>query len=682
VVWPPVPTPGTWTATASQQFEDVAPAIPLIAGDEISVYLDSESGSSRSLGLRRLAVYQVDRDVASVAVAAGSCPILGDEVLVSSVDHDAFPGLAYSGGRWLVAYREGNGHVSTDGEIKTRVSTDDGVTWSSPTTILTGTHDHRGASLLKLSSGRIVIVCGARSTGGAQIQDGGRTAYTDDGGVSWSAFTRIDDGGFTSWSRAECGIVPLADDSWLLPIIGAETTGARIVRVLRSTDDGLTWSVQAANVAQSDDYSEPSIVRVGSTLIMLIRDSSLSSFGSSQWRSVSIDDGVTWSTPVEVLTGVGGKPQTNVRAVTGDIVAVVRDITAGYPMMLIRSGDLGETWEVCQMLPGANSKGVYGQAAEDDTGLLGVVYADEIGNSSTADADLYFRREEAASGSLPPGEGSGLPVAGFAGAPLDGKAYWGGTPPVGSTVESRYENPTGETLGIHRLFFQTSQTDTQMAAAAQAEIDAGRLPWISFKPGDWGDVTQGYLEGRIDAIKDVTGPVWLAVQHEPEDNVGALGSIAEWRTVQGLVRAAITAVGATNIAFAPILMGWTFNPASGRDPDDWWVDDIWDFFGTDCYRPAAGTIMELPQWDDMLDWIDGHGLKMGIAEWGIDEVPASSAQPADMQASWDYCLTDPRILSMVYYDKNAAREWELTGDGLTKFRAIMSDPNIAYIADL
>jgi hypothetical protein len=400
-VWPPAEDQN-WTATDGQDGFWVGPAIPCEVGDILRVYIDHDDASAHDLAWATLGLYLVEPLSAGAAgEVVATCPTLGSEINVSTDNHSAFPGYVVAGdGTHLVAYREGSGHVSTNGVIKLRKSTDNGATWSSATTIFSNvSYDLRGASLTKLASGRVVCVTGARSSAGSNITDGGFTFYSDDNGVTWSIPVQINDD-FNDFSRAECGLTELSDGTWLLPVYGEDTTDTfRSAKVLSSTDAGSTWTV-LATIANGDvdghSYGEPGIVRVGSRLVALLRVETPShSLGGFMYRSASDDNGATWSTPQLVLESVGGAPKPVLR-INGDIVCLIRDTSGApstYPTVYFRSGNLGAAWEKCQTFPADNSKGVYGQIAEDLDGKLGVVYADEVSATGTAASDVWFRRE-------------------------------------------------------------------------------------------------------------------------------------------------------------------------------------------------------------------------------------------------------------------------------------------------
>jgi len=276
----------------------------------------------------------------------------------------------------------------------------------------------------------------------------------------------------------------------------------------------------------------------------------------------------------------------------------------------------------------------------------------------------------------------------FPGEPPTGKLYVGVRESAGDNVVTRYETPAGAVLGVHRMFFQTSQSDATMAAVCEAELAAGRLPWMSFKtPTPWSTVTQSYLENRIGVIADITsGPVWLTVWHEPENDLTGGNTIADWLTMQENTRAALDNLAPHNIVFAPVFMSFTWNPASGRDPDDWWTPDAgWDFVGVDAYNSDPEPLHDLPPWPAILAWVDAHDLKLGLGEWGIDPVVSSASKHIYMQQTWDDLVaeTSPHIICAAYYDSSAAEDWRLssTGQGLAKFRELMADANAYHYTD-
>lgn len=129
--------------------------------------------------------------------------------------------------------------------------------------------------------------------------------------------------------------------------------------------------------------------------------------------------------------------------------------------------------------------------------------------------------------------------------------------------------------------------------------------------------------------------------HEPENDNG---NAADWRGMQKRIRDRINALKAQgkpmdNIAFAPILMSWTFQTSSGRNMNDWWVDGIWDFFGVDpyCYNTCSSkgkTILTDGAWNSFVSYLSNKNIPIGIGEWG--ETNKASVWASVMRDVWAY----------------------------------------------
>jgi hypothetical protein len=74
--------------------------------------------------------------------------------------HCAFTDLLRLDDRWLLAFREGKGHVSPDGAIRVLTSTD-GVAWQSAALLTSTTADLRDPKLSRHPDGRAVLCAGA-----------------------------------------------------------------------------------------------------------------------------------------------------------------------------------------------------------------------------------------------------------------------------------------------------------------------------------------------------------------------------------------------------------------------------------------------------------------------------------------------------------------------------------------
>ena len=269
-----------------------------------------------------------------------------------------------------------------------------------------------------------------------------------------------------------------------------------------------------------------------------------------------------------------------------------------------------------------------------------------------------------------------------------GSVRWGAAVD-GNGDPAKHEGPAGRSMGLRRTFYQWSDRAGKMATVAAADLAAGRVPWVSTKTPGWSAMASGALDGEIDqmirALDALNGPVWLTVHHEPEGGAGVNspddpGGPAAWQAMQVKVRQRIDALGADNISFAPILMSWTFNPASGRNPADWWVPGIWDLAGIDHYMyDEAKAGMVTADWLAVRSYYGARGLDLAVGEWGNRGTDTQAT--AEMQQFYDHALgsaTDGRgsqVVGLSYFDSDLNSPqggWTLQGGPLTLFRQLMS----------
>jgi len=249
-------------------------------------------------------------------------------------------------------------------------------------------------------------------------------------------------------------------------------------------------------------------------------------------------------------------------------------------------------------------------------------------------------------------------------------------------------------MGVRRTFWRWDQRTSSMLTVARNDAAAGRVPWVSVKPPSvasgsaWRAVASGSYDAQIDemlrGLGSVGGPVWLTVHHEPEGGGSTpagqtddVGGAAAWRDMQVRIRQRITATGVRNVAFAPILMTWTFDQRSGRNPADWWVSGIWDFAGVDHYVEASSTTVETTMWNNARTFYSAKGLDMALGEWGNKDHGASGA--AEMQAWYDMALRSggsgrSQVVAMAYFDTSLNGGVPLSGDALVRFRSLMRAP--------
>lgn len=303
----------------------------------------------------------------------------------------------------------------------------------------------------------------------------------------------------------------------------------------------------------------------------------------------------------------------------------------------------------------------------------------------------------------------------FAGDVLPGHVRWGSSIGGNTDPVSRHGTTIANRMGIRRTFWDMNKTSS-LVSTAKADLAAGRLPWVSVKlNGSWKDNGDGKYDSQMTALltqlSQLNGPVWFTAHHEPEGGCNSscaangmddIGGPSEWLRMQANTSKLLAQLRANgkgnNIAFAPILMGWTFETASGRTPSQWFKAGIWDFAGLDVYAEGEGT-------KSMLDtnglaaarkFYGDRGLKIAIGEWGVRNQNASETSAGEIPTTQEQqdaltrfnsmytgalaSATDGRgaqIIGTSYFDSglNSPKgSWELTYLQLPRFRELVSVP--------
>jgi hypothetical protein len=77
------------------------------------------------------------------------------------------------------------------------------------------------------------------------------------------------------------------------------------------------------------------------------------------------------------------------------------------------------------------------------------------------------------------------------------------------------------------------------------------------------------------------------------------------------------------------MMGWTFNAASGRNPEDYWVDGIYDAVTADVYNKDMDVV--LPK---VKAFADKHGVPWGVSETGASVTVKGKPQSQAERVQW------------------------------------------------
>lgn len=289
------------------------------------------------------------------------------------VNHSAFPSIVVlRNGTVLMVWRQGSDHSSTrDGSIKKAVSTDQGRTWSSTTTITTppvGT-DLRDPCVSLSRDGLSVYLVYFK----ANISLAAAGVYfrkSTDNGTTWSSEVRVE---AQPYAASSAGCVELDDGTLVVPWYGrAPGDVFDSVWTSKSVNGGTTWTETKILNGQSLGVAlqEPWISMKGQTGVMAYRYNTNASIGVS----TTSDNTANWSGAVAKFGG-SGRP-TIWWANDNTIACIYRRNQGQQGDAVIRvSRDGGVTWN-----PERRFEKRWAQAS-----TLGMTYAgvDKLSNGAT-----------------------------------------------------------------------------------------------------------------------------------------------------------------------------------------------------------------------------------------------------------------------------------------------------------
>ena len=238
----------------------------------------------------------------------------------------------------------------------------------------------------------------------------------------------------------------------------------------------------------------------------------------------------------------------------------------------------------------------------------------------------------------------------------------------------------GSTIGCRRTFSSSWANRNSLIAYAKADHANGVLPFISTKIdvkalAAGSTTVRADLHRFIDDLKALGKPVVLGVYHEPEDDIkNSAFSSADFRASQREVRESIDTSGATNIAFATPLMSYTFKPASGRNPLDYYPGDgVWDCLAVDAYSKDVSwaEVTGMEEWRELTAFAKARNLPVIVGEWGQRGNDTTSV--AKMRKAYDAFIAQ-HVPIVAWFDTSLNGGYPLVpGPMFDAFRQLVAD---------
>lgn len=289
--------------------------------------------------------------------------------------------------RLFLAYTDASGHhLDNDGAAVGRFSSDNGDTWGAQFTIYDDPSLFATVyGVSQASTGRIFAALWRDDAGVAATGEAG-LVYSDDNGVTWSAWVSLDAAsGFTQESYSAGPVVELPNGDLVMTVEGTFSGQTPILhetsRLIRSTDNGATWG-SPVDIALYATYTRPHyesklVLLPSGTLLCLHRTSNAP---GTIYINKSLDNGLTWDVPVAIFSGYGAPSTT--RLANGVLVSVLRR-NADAAVSVYMSYDDGVTWDEETIVDATMFQSEYGAPIEIPDDRILIVYGSQPTSSLT-----------------------------------------------------------------------------------------------------------------------------------------------------------------------------------------------------------------------------------------------------------------------------------------------------------
>jgi hypothetical protein len=261
--------------------------------------------------------------------------------------HAAFPSATrLDSGEILVVFREGSGPASPDGNILLRRSSNGGLRWSKPDTVVSASRDCRHPSIVRLRDGLIIVSFFQYryDTDGEVIGSVGCfTVRSFDNGRTFTAPRKVVVPDM-EWAATSDAILERRDGTLLLPVYGGVAGEPASVAVVLSHDGGETWpetfTIVRAMGGDGAHFEEPALMELpDGGILCMMKTTGADGF---LYQSVSGDGGRTWSLPLP--SGIQGEAPDLHFTSQGTLLCAYRD---SWPrgISYAKSYDGGRSWE-------------------------------------------------------------------------------------------------------------------------------------------------------------------------------------------------------------------------------------------------------------------------------------------------------------------------------------------------
>ena len=198
-----------------------------------------------------------------------------------------------------------------------------------------------------------------------------------------------------------------------------------------------------------------------------------------------------------------------------------------------------------------------------------------------------------------------------------------------------------------------------------------------------GDALQdATIIARAQAVKAFGSPMYLTFHHEPEDDLAAWGTAADYVAAFRHVVNVFRAQGVENVAWVWTMMSWTFDPRSGRSPESYYPGNGYvDLVGSDGYNFYPGrTGVKWDPFSTVFQPTEDFALRYDkpwmAVEWGAQEDPAVPGRKAQwITDALATAKTWPQLKGLIYFDEDKDYPWitDSSASSMASYARIASD---------
>lgn len=237
---------------------------------------------------------------------------------------------------------------------------------------------------------------------------------------------------------------------------------------------------------------------------------------------------------------------------------------------------------------------------------------------------------------------------------------------VGGNADPAYlETEAGQTLDVHRTYWQSGET-SKLLASAKADIAAGRIPFPTIKfPFSWVEMKAGkgdaWAKTLASGLNALGSEVWISGAHEPN---GDEPDILDWKAAQERL-APIFNVGKVNWAVSytgyPELNDpeFAFSRTFPAGPIKGLFVDLYQRYGTTDAGSKWTPIAD--QFAKVAAFAKSKGIPWGLTETGVTD-EAMTARPNAL-ADHIALARQNGAAMFLYFDSaiNSKGSWPLNG---------------------